>query len=222
MFHPFEPLLTTRLEWLTLKTAFLVAVTTAKRVGELQALSVDPRYYSSSAAGVRLRLNPVFIPKVNSAKNRGAENFLEPFYPQTDPSSSCTLYRLCPCRAIRKYVQATAVLRQTDQFFVSYAPGPRRGTAVSKVTISGWVRRAIAEAYKAKKLDPPEGIKAHQTRGQSASWAEFHNTPMVDILDTAKWENPCTFATFYQLNLAKNAGTATFGTRVLQAVLDSH
>lgn len=222
LYDPFEPLLTTRLDWLTLKTAFLVVVTTAKRVGELQAFSVDSRYYSSSDAGVRLRLNPVFLPKVNSDKNRGAETFLEPFYPRADPNSKCVLYRLCPCCAIQKYIEATAVFRRTDQLFVSYAPGPNRGKAVAKATISHWMRRAISEAYKVKKLEPPQGIKAHQTCGQAASWAEFNSTSMTDILNSATWTTSCTFATFYQLNLAKNPGSARFGTNVLRTVLDRH
>ena len=38
---PFEPLGTTDLRHATIKTLFLVALATAKRVGELQALSAD-------------------------------------------------------------------------------------------------------------------------------------------------------------------------------------
>jgi len=219
---PFEPMLSTRLDWLTWKLAFLVAVTTAKRIGEIQAFSVDSRYLTCSAAGVRLALNPVFIPKVNTQANRQAEVFLEPFHPRLDSDSVCTLYRLCPCRAIRMYIEATAIFRQTDQLFVCYGSGPSRGKAASKTTISRWVRCCISEAYKAKGKNPPKGTKAHQVRGQAASWAQFNKTPMCDILKSATWSSACTFASFYQLNLAGNSGTARFGTNVLETVLARH
>ena len=219
---PFEPMLETRLDWLTWKTAFLLAITTARRVGEIKAFSADTRYLQLTPAGVRLRLNPFFIPKVNSETNREAEIFLVPFCPRSHPSSRCTLYRLCPCRAIQKYINATAVFRQTDQFFVCYGKGPSRGKAASKMTISRWVRRCITEAYKASKVNPPKGVRAHSTRAQAATWAQFNNTPVSDIIKTATWSSECTFATHYRLNLAGNASTARFGTNVLQTVLDSH
>ncbi len=37
---PFEPILESDIKWLSFKTAFLLAITTAKRVSELHALSV--------------------------------------------------------------------------------------------------------------------------------------------------------------------------------------
>ncbi|KAK0133446.1 hypothetical protein N1851_031041 [Merluccius polli] len=39
--HPFEPLGSSALKWVSLKTAFLLAMSSAKRVGELHALSVS-------------------------------------------------------------------------------------------------------------------------------------------------------------------------------------
>ena len=60
----FEPLSNTSLRDLTLKTLFLVALATTKRVGELQALS---RFvsFSSSAAGVSCA--PEFLAKTETA-----------------------------------------------------------------------------------------------------------------------------------------------------------
>ena len=37
---PFEPLAQAELKWVSIKTAFLLAIASAKRVGELHALSV--------------------------------------------------------------------------------------------------------------------------------------------------------------------------------------
>ena len=216
---PFEPMVSGRLKWLTIKTAFLLAIVTAKRVGELQAFSVDDRYLSISQEGVRLRLNPCFIPKVNTSGNREMESFLAPFCPRTNPRSTCTLYTIDPCRAIRRYVSATKAFRQTDQFFVCYQ-GARKGHAASKMTIARWIRSCIEEAYKARKVSLPTGLKAHQTRSQAATWAQFNSATILDICRTATWADECTFARHYQLNLAGNSSTARFSNSVLQTVLD--
>jgi len=75
---PFEPMVSGRLNRLTWKVAFLVAIFTAKRIGELQALSKSERCLTISADGVTLHLNPAFIPKVNKQANREMETFLVP------------------------------------------------------------------------------------------------------------------------------------------------
>ena len=61
---PFEPLSSASLRDLTRKTLFLIALATAKRVGELQALS-RPVSFSSSAAG--LSYVPEFVAKTETA-----------------------------------------------------------------------------------------------------------------------------------------------------------
>lgn len=217
---PFEPMVSGRLRWLTLKTIFIIAITSAKRVGEIQALSMNPKYLNISPAGVRLRLNPSFIPKVNSEENRESEILLPPFCPNENPHSRNTLRFLCPVRAVSKYLEATKAFRQTDALFVCFGEGPKKGCKASKATISRWVRICIQEAYQAKGQVPPEGIKAHQTRGQAASWAQFNGASITDICKSATWTSACTFARFYQLNLADNVSSARFATNVLQTVLD--
>ena len=73
-----------------------------------------------------MQLNPVFIPKVNSVANRDADIFLEPFCPRASSPPGCTLYCICPCRAILKYILVTKAFRKTDQFFVCYGDGPTK------------------------------------------------------------------------------------------------
>ena len=218
--RPFEPMLSGRLKWLTLKVVFLVAICTAKRIGELQALSAADRYIKLSADGVTLHLNPAFIPKVNKAANRELETFLVPFCPRKPGSQSKnTLYTLCPCRAIRKYIDATRLIRKTDQLFVCYG-GDRAGYAASKMTIARWIRTCIEKAYASVGRPLPTGLKAHQTRSIAASWALFNNTSIADICKTATWSDECTFARHYKLNLAGQSATAKFASNVLQTVLD--
>jgi len=216
---PFEPLVGD-LKWLTLKVAFLLAITTAKRIGELQALSVDHQYYHSSPAGIRLKLNKAFVPKVNSDKNRDLETFLVPFCPRSQSGNSrSTLYTLCPCRAISVYKEVTKHFRKTDQFFVAFG-GAKKGQAVSKMTIARWIRCCIQLAYKSQRQPLPTGLKAHQTRSVAATWAQFNGTSLLDICKTATWSDGCTFARHYQLNLAGHSATAKFANSVLQTVLN--
>ena len=63
---PFEPLGGADLKWLSMKTAFLLAVTSARRVSELYALSVhgDCCRFSPDSSSVALRPNPAFLPTV--------------------------------------------------------------------------------------------------------------------------------------------------------------
>ena len=62
---PFEPLSQADLTRLSMKTAFLLAMATAKRVGELHALSVSQAClrWHADGSGVVLWPNPSFLPK---------------------------------------------------------------------------------------------------------------------------------------------------------------
>ncbi len=66
---PFEPLEQSDLKWLSLKTAFLLAITSAKRVSELHALSVNTTCmrWNADDSVVALWPNPAFLPKRLSA-----------------------------------------------------------------------------------------------------------------------------------------------------------
>ena len=101
---PFEPLDSVDLKFLSMKTAFLLAMTSAKRVRELGALSVHPECMQFAPGGhvVRLRPNPAFVPKVLGSV---ATVELMAFHP---PPFTCPddqrLNLLCPVRALRTCV----------------------------------------------------------------------------------------------------------------------
>ncbi|XP_060546629.1 uncharacterized protein LOC132711500 [Pantherophis guttatus] len=63
---PFEPLRTTSLKFLSFKVSFLVAITSARRISELAALSIRQDLSVFHHDKVVLRLDPTFLPKVNS------------------------------------------------------------------------------------------------------------------------------------------------------------
>ena len=63
---PFEPLTQVGLKWLSMKVAFLLAITSEKRVGELQALSVAETClrWNPDGSGVVLWPNVALLPKM--------------------------------------------------------------------------------------------------------------------------------------------------------------
>ena len=67
----FETLESTSLKHLSMKVAFLVAITSMKRVGELHALPVSSECYRMDPGGrsISPRPNPSFLPKVLSDRH---------------------------------------------------------------------------------------------------------------------------------------------------------
>ena len=129
---PFEPLSQAELRWLSVKTAFLLAITSAKRVSELQALFVNSSClrWNSDGSGVILWPNTAFLPKVLSRSHFNRPIQLAQFDPPSGEGEERSRL-LCPVRALRAYVQTTAGIRQSEQLFLCYG-GPRRGCALSK------------------------------------------------------------------------------------------
>lgn len=64
--HPFEPAATCDLRLLSMKTLFLVAITSARRVSELAALDSRTEFLSFLPNAVRLSTNGDFLPKMVS------------------------------------------------------------------------------------------------------------------------------------------------------------
>ena len=200
--HPFEPIGAVGLKFLSLKTTLLLALTTAKRVSELQALSIHPSclQLAPGLTKARLRPNPAFVPKVLETSYRCSTVELLAFHPP--PFSSETEQRLntlCPVRALGTYLDRTAGFRKSDQLFVSWA-SPHKGRPLSRQRLAHWIVEAIALAYSCK-------------GSQATSWALFRGVSVQDICAAASWATPHTFVRFYRLDVAQSS--------LAQAVLDS-
>ena len=105
---PFEPLEHSELRGLYCKTAFFLAVTSAKRVGELHALSIasDCLQWNSDGSGVTMCPNPSFLPKRLSAFHVNQAISLATFAPELGveglpPNASF----LCPVHALKQYIE---------------------------------------------------------------------------------------------------------------------
>ena len=203
--EPFEPLDSVDLKFLSLKTALLLALTTAKRVSDLHALSSSTDCTSFSADGLRVTLkpNPAFVPKNFLSRSVPAD--LRSFYPPPHTSEEDRLlHSLCPVRALTMYLRKTASFREGSQLFVAFGAGVR-GKPITKVRLSRWIVEAIQLAYVSKGTPPPGGLRAHSTRGISASWALFRGVSIQDVCAAASWSSPSTFARFYNLDVAESS-----------------
>ncbi|KAI2650818.1 Transposon Ty3-G Gag-Pol polyprotein [Labeo rohita] len=194
---PFEPLQSVELDALSFKTALLTALTSIKRVGDLQALSVNSSCleFGPADSHVVLRPRPGYVPKVPTTPFRDQVVTLQAFSSQEDDPN---LTLLCPVRALRIYMERTQPFRRSEQLFVCYG-GQQKGKAVSKQRISHWLVDAIRMAYLARGLPCPLEVRAHSTRGIAASAALANGASLTDICRAAGWATPNTFARFYNL-----------------------
>ncbi len=206
---PFEPLESASERILTLKVVILLALTSLKRVGDLQAFSVSETCmdFAPGLVKVTLRPRPGYIPKVLSTSFRSQVVTLHSFHPPPFASSEDErLHLLCPVRALKLYVDPSKVWRKSPQLLICFGAG-RRGLATSKQRISHWVRDAISLAYEARNLPSPLSLRAHSTRGVASSQALFRGVPLEDICVAAGWSSPHTFVKFYNLDVDTAPGS---------------
>ncbi|KAI2661076.1 ORF V: Enzymatic polyprotein [Labeo rohita] len=196
---PFEPLASVELKYLSLKTALLTALASIKRVGDLQAFSVDEvcLEFRPGDSHVILRPRPGYVPKVPTTPFRDQVVNLQALpLEEADPASAL----LCPVRTLRIYVDRTRHFRRTEQLFVCFG-GQQKGNAVSKQRLVHWVVDAISLSYQNQGEPCPLGVHAHSTRSVASSYALAHGASLADICRAAGWATPNTFARFYNLRV---------------------
>lgn len=160
---PFELLHEVGIEFPTLKTAFILSVSSVKMVSEIHSFSVHPARLRLGEEGPSFSLlpNPSFLPKVLPHSRPLVQ---EPFHPPPHNSvESARLHLICPVRALRRYISYTQELRHTDQLFVSYGRLCARPCSVQAE--AGKKSRLIELAYHSAGMPPPNGVVPHSTRG---------------------------------------------------------
>ena len=185
----FEPLSSASLCDLTHKTLFLVALATAKHVGELQALSRIVSF-SSSAAG--LSYVPEFLAKTETAVHPLPHSFSI----QSLGDFAAGLHEdllLCPVRSLSDYVARTSrFVNRPRRLFVS----PRcPSRAMSKKDLFFFLREVIV--HSGASSEAVEAPRAHSIRGIAASSAFFRNWSLSSVLEAASWRSNTVFTSFY-------------------------
>lgn len=204
---PFEPMNLSELGPLTKKTAFLLALASAKRTSELWAFAADvaygPRYESAT-----LRFLPGFIAKTQ-VPGRPETYYAPVTIPALAPSMGHDLpdRLLCPIRALRFYMDRTKVGADRDRvkrLFISYKPGHTKDLA--KGTVSHWIKSTIRAAYEAVKDDDLphlayRNFQAREVRAIATSLAFHQNFSLDQVMKAASWRADGTFASFYLRDL---------------------
>ena len=184
----FEPLSQASLRALSLKILFLLALATAKRVGELQALSSVVTFVGGDAC---LSYIPQFVTKSESLTHsfpRSLVKSLSDFAAGLDDD-----LLLCPVRALRIYLDRTRSLSPLrHRLFVS---SHRPSRAMSKHAVSFFLREVIHAAGASR---PEVGsVRAHEVRSVSTSVAFHRNWSVSSVLEPATWNSSLVFSSFY-------------------------
>lgn len=180
-----EPIRDILLKWLRMKTSFLVAVTSARRISELCALSCKSDLCIFHWNKVVLFTNPTVLRKIPSKFHRSQEIYLPSFYPRPSHPKEHTWHNLDVRRALKAFLIRTEHLRKTD--FVSIIP-PNVGKKMSKSAIGFAIKFCITEAYKALHIPVPTGITAHSV-----------NALVEEICKMATWSSVSTFIQHYKV-----------------------
>ncbi len=104
----FELIQSASLRELSLKTALLLAQDSVKRVGDLQALSIDDLCIEFGPGDCRLTLKPRkgYVPKVLSTSFKAQVITLSAFCPETPAGTEpLNTLLLCPVRAVHTYIE---------------------------------------------------------------------------------------------------------------------
>ena len=138
---PFEPMKDTDLKYLTLKTAFLLALASGKHRSEIHAWVTNKVPNLGQWEMVSLFLSSDFI-----AKNRLAREDSQSVSPVTIPALTAIVDRqfkedrtLCPVRALRYYLDRTKDLRGSRSLlFIFFKKG--HTSDIRPVTLSSWLK----------------------------------------------------------------------------------
>ena len=199
---PFEPLSSCSLRDLTQKVLFLVSLATARRVGELQAVSQD---VSFSGFDIYLSYLPEFRAKTESSANLLPRSFcvrsLSDFVGDLPDE-----LLLCPVRSLRLYLSRVSSISPHPRTLFVSPRSPSR--SLSKNALSFFLRDVITRAYSspsASSSSAPSSsssssssaFRAHSIRGVAASWAFSLNAPLSSILAAVTWSSSSVFTSFY-------------------------
>ena len=148
----YEPLWSCEERFLAQKTLFLLALASAKRIGELHALSHRVSH-SRGWAEVSFSFVPGFVAKTQDSSSLAPrfEGFAVPALPNA--RNNCNGRLLRPVWAVRCYLDRTAAHRPLCELL--FVTAGRSKKEISKTTVSFWLRETISRAYELSGTEQP-------------------------------------------------------------------
>ena len=184
---PFEPLARASFLDKTKKALFLLAMATAKRVSELQALSFSVSFQGEDLV---LHYDPFFRAKTESVINPLPRSVIVPSL--LDFAGDLPERLHCPVRAVkyhRKAAGSTSFI--PPRLFVS-PKNPKR--SMSKNAMSFYLRQLIIDSGAVSSARPP---RAHDIRGIAKSLNYYSNLSLTSLIQVATWKSKRVFASRY-------------------------
>ena len=208
--QPHEPKREAEERFLAHKTLFLIALASAKLVGELHALSYRASH-SADWKEVSFSFVPGFVAKTQdqSSFDPRFETFTVPALPKLSGSPNGRL--LCPVRAVKRYLGRTSQLRpRCERLLVTSG---RTKKEISKNTVSFWLCKVILLAYQLSgKPLPSRSPLARETRGIAPSLLFKKNYAVSQVLKAGTWRRHTTFTRHYLRDLShKSLDTSHLG-----------
>ena len=197
---PYEPLRTCEERFLAQKTLFLLALASAKCIGELHALSYRVSH-TRNWGEVSFSFVTGFVAKTQDPSSLAPrfEGFSVPALPNARNNRNGRL--LCPVRAVKVYLDRTAPHRpQCEWFFVTAG---RSKKEIAKTTVSFWLRKTISRAYELSETALPVPTpRARETRGIAPSLLFQKNFAVDQVLKAGTWRRHTTFTRHYLRDIA--------------------
>ena len=197
---PYEPLRTCEERFLAQKTLFLLALASAKRIGELHALSYRVSH-TRDWGEVSFAFVTGFVAKTQDPSSLAPrfEGFTVPALTNARKNRNGRL--LCPVRAVKVYLDRTAPHRpRCERLFVTAG---RSKKEISKTTVSFWLRKTISRAYELSGTAlPVPAPRARETRGIAPSILFRKNFAVAQVLKAGTWRRHTTFTRHYLRDIA--------------------
>ena len=197
---PYEPLRTCEERFLAQKTLFLLALASAKRIGELHALSYRVSH-TRDWGEVSFAFVTGFVAKTQDPSSLAPrfEGFSVPALTNARKNRNGRL--LCPVRAVKVYLDRTAPHRpRCERLFVTAG---RIKKEISKTTVSFWLRKTISRAYELSGTAlPVPAPRARETRGIAPSILFRKNFVVDQVLKAGTWRRHTTFTCHYLRDIA--------------------
>ena len=197
---PYEPLRTCEERFLPQKTLFLLALASAKRIGELHALSYRVSH-TRDWGEVSFAFVTGFVAKTQDPSSLAPrfEGFTVPALTNARKNRNGRL--LCPVRAVKVYLDRTAPHRpRCERLFVTAG---RSKKEISKTTVSFWLRKTISRAYELSGTAlPVPAPRARETRGIAPSILFRKNFAVDQVLKAGTWRRHTTFTRHYLRDIA--------------------
>ena len=197
---PYEPLRTCEERFLAQKTLFLLALASAKRIGELHALSYRVSH-TRDWGEVSFAFVTGFVAKTQDPSSLAPrfEGFTVPALTNARKNRNGRL--LCPVQAVKVYLDRTAPHRpRCERLFVTAG---RSKKEISKTTVSFWLRKTISRAYELSGTAlPVPAPRARETCGIAPSILFRKNFAVDQVLKAGTWRRHTTFTRHYLGDIA--------------------